>query len=145
MEEVPRRTSLAPLAFPCFLLCLVLLRLETEGLLDYEGRAREIISIVRSNLRPVIFGADERFSENVFCESGGVSGFPEKGADLQGSPGNLRRSSGNFRVKFGKFQGTLTLLLSSTVRELSGKSPGNFQGLSGMIRANRFARFARIE
>ena len=30
---------------------------ETEGLLDYEGRAG-IISIVRRNLRPVIFGVD---------------------------------------------------------------------------------------
>ena len=55
MEEVPRRTSLAPLASPCFVLCL--LRVETEGLLDYQGRAG-IISIVRWNLRPVIFGCD---------------------------------------------------------------------------------------
>ena len=51
MEEVPRRTSLVPLAFPCFVLCLI--RVETEGLLDYQGRAG-IISIVRWNLRPVI-------------------------------------------------------------------------------------------
>ena len=55
MEEVPRRTSLAPLASPCFLLCLI--GVETEGLLDYQGRAG-IISIVRWNLRPVIFGVD---------------------------------------------------------------------------------------
>ena len=32
MEEVPRRTSLVPLAFPCVVLCLI--RVETEGLLD---------------------------------------------------------------------------------------------------------------
>ena len=36
-----------------------LLRVEAEGLLDYQGRAG-IISIVRWNLRPVIFGVDER-------------------------------------------------------------------------------------
>ena len=55
MEEVPRRTSLAPLASPCFVLRLI--RVETEGLLAYQGRAG-IISIVRWNLRPVIFGAE---------------------------------------------------------------------------------------
>ena len=37
MEEVLRRTLLAPLASPCFLLCLI--GVETEGLLDYQGRA----------------------------------------------------------------------------------------------------------
>ena len=37
MEEVPRRTSLVPLAFPCFVLCLI--GVNTEGLLDYQGRA----------------------------------------------------------------------------------------------------------
>ena len=37
MEEVPSRTSLAPLASPCVLLCLI--GVETEGLLDYQGRA----------------------------------------------------------------------------------------------------------
>ena len=40
------------LASPCFVFCL--LRVETEGFLDYQGRAG-IISIVRWNLRPVIF------------------------------------------------------------------------------------------
>ena len=56
MEEVPRRTSLVPLAFPCFVLCLIVV--ETEGLLDYQGHAG-IISIVRWNLRPVIFGVEK--------------------------------------------------------------------------------------
>ena len=37
LEEVPRRTSLVPLAFPCFVLCLI--GVETEALLDYQGRA----------------------------------------------------------------------------------------------------------
>ena len=55
LEEVPRRTSLAPLASPCFVLCFI--GVETEGLLDCQGRAG-IISIVRWNLRPVIFGVD---------------------------------------------------------------------------------------
>ena len=34
---------------------------ETEGLLDYQGRAG-IISIVRWNLRPVIFGVESKCS-----------------------------------------------------------------------------------
>ena len=55
MEELPRCTSLVPLAFPCLVLCL--LRAEIEGLLDYQGRAG-IISIVRWNL-PVIFGVNK--------------------------------------------------------------------------------------
>ena len=37
MEEILRCTYLAPLASRCFVLCL--LRVETEGLLDYQGRA----------------------------------------------------------------------------------------------------------
>ena len=36
MEEVPPRTSLAPLASPCFVLCLI--GVETEGLLHYGGK-----------------------------------------------------------------------------------------------------------
>ena len=57
MEEVRRRTSLAPLASPCFILSL--LSLETEGLLAFQGRAG-ITSIVWWNLRPVIFGVEYR-------------------------------------------------------------------------------------
>ena len=45
---------------PLFLLCLI--GVETEGLLDYWGRAG-IISIVRWNLRPVIFGVEVSFPE----------------------------------------------------------------------------------
>ena len=37
MEEVPRRTSLVPLAFPCFALRLI--GLEAKNVLDYQGRA----------------------------------------------------------------------------------------------------------
>ena len=40
---------------PLFVHCSI--RVEAEGLLDYQGRAG-IISIVRWNLRPVIFGVD---------------------------------------------------------------------------------------
>ena len=40
---------------PLFVHCLI--RVEAEGLLDYQGRAG-IISIVRWNLRPVIFVVD---------------------------------------------------------------------------------------
>ena len=43
-----------------------------------------------------------------------VSGFPEKGADLRGSPGNFRGSLGNFR-------GTSGLLLTGKT-ELSTRS-----------------------
>ena len=59
------------LAFPRFVPCLI--GLETEGLLDYEGRAG-IVSIVRWNLCPVIFGVENPpkikkficFSEQLF-------------------------------------------------------------------------------
>ena len=45
---------------PCVPLLLhYLIRVEAEGLLDYQGRAG-IISIVRWNLRPVIFGVEKR-------------------------------------------------------------------------------------
>ena len=68
---------------------------------------------------------------------GCVSGFPEKGADLRGSPGNFRGSPGNFRGSPGNFRGTSGLLFSSTVRELPGKLPktsGEVWGTSGEVR-----------
>ena len=74
-----------------------------------------------------------------FCESGeGVRlpGETFKGADLWGSPGNLRGSSWNFRGSLGNFRGTPGLLLSSTVRELPGKSPKNFRGSWGNFRGS---------
>ena len=47
---------------PCVLLFdTYLIEVETEGLLHYEGRAG-IISIVRWNLRPVIFGVEKSSS-----------------------------------------------------------------------------------
>ena len=60
-----------------------------------------------------------------------TSGRFWKGADLRGSPGNLWGGTGNFRESLGSFRGTSRLLLSSTARELPGKSPGNFWGSSG--------------
>ena len=57
MEEVPCRTSLVPLTSPYLLLCLM--GVETEGLLDYQGRGGEFISIVRWNVRLVIFGVEK--------------------------------------------------------------------------------------
>ena len=56
MEEVPRRTSRAPLASPS--LCFVLLGLETKGLSDFQGRLG-IASVVRWNRRSVPFGVEK--------------------------------------------------------------------------------------
>ena len=55
MEEVQRRTLLAPLASPCFIPSLQ--GLETEELLAFQERVG-ITSIVQWNLRPVIFGVE---------------------------------------------------------------------------------------
>ena len=66
-----------------------------------------------------VFGRGQ--SEKIFASQERVSGFPEKGADLRGSPGNFRGSLGNFRGSLGNFRGTPGLLLSSTVREPPGK------------------------
>ena len=52
-RAVPRLYPLRSLFVHC------LTRVEAEGLLDYQGRAG-IISIVRWNLRPVIFGVGIR-------------------------------------------------------------------------------------
>ena len=48
--------AFAPLAFPCFVLCLIWGG--NRRVLDYQGSAG-IISIVRWSLRPVIFDVDE--------------------------------------------------------------------------------------
>ena len=71
-----------------------------------------------------------------FCESGEGVRLPRERADLWGSPGNFRGSPGNFRGSLGNFQGTPGLLLSSTVRELPGKSPKNFRGSLGNFRGS---------
>ena len=52
---------------PLFVHCLI--RVEAEGLLDFQGRAG-IVSIVRWNLRPVIFGVEISI-QNDWVESWG--------------------------------------------------------------------------
>ena len=47
---------------------------------------------------------------------------------MTGKSGNFRGSLGNFRGGLGNFRGTSGLLLTSTVRELPGKSPKKFRG-----------------
>ena len=46
----------------------------------------------------LLFGGVLCCSEKVFVSQERVSGFPEKGADLRGSPGNFWGSPGNFLV-----------------------------------------------
>ena len=75
-------------------------------------------------------------SEKVFASQESVSGFPEKGADLRGSPGNFWGSPGKFRGSLGNFRGTPGLLLGCTVREPLGKSPKNFRGSLGNFRGS---------
>ena len=79
-RKFPCRTSLVPLAFHHFVLCLI--GVVTEGLLDYQG-GRGIISIVRWNLRPDISGVRQN-SQHL----GG-------GADLRRTPQIL---GGNCRI-----------------------------------------------
>ena len=71
-----------------------------------------------------------------FFESGEGVRLPRDRADLWGSPGNFRGSPGNFRGSLGNFRGTPGLLLSSSVRELPGKSPQNFRGSLGNFRGS---------
>ena len=78
MEEVPCRTSLTPLASPCFQLCIIVV--ETERLLDYQGRAG-IMSIVRWNLRPVIFGVDQSASKSQRSSRFAIAMTPEIASD----------------------------------------------------------------
>ena len=72
-------------------------------------------------VRPV---CARRVSEKVFASQERVSGFPEKGADLRGSPENFWESPGNFRGSLGNFRETSgEKLLSSTVSWKKGKEP----------------------
>ena len=76
-------------------------------------------------------------SEKVFVSQERASGFPEKGADLRGSPGTSGEVWGTSWRSLGNFWGTSGLLLSSAVRELPGKSPktsGEVWGTSGEVR-----------
>ena len=62
MEEVPRRTSLVPLASPYFLLCFS--GWKQKGFETTRG-GWGLISIVRWNLGPVLFGVNLSFSDKV--------------------------------------------------------------------------------
>ena len=65
-----------------------------------------------------------------------VSGFPEKGADLRGSPGTSGEVWGTSGEVWKTSGEPLVLLVASTVRELPGKSPKNFRGSSGNFRGS---------
>ena len=74
----------------------------------------------------------KKFRES-FCESGEGVRLPRERGRPPGKSGELPGKSGNFRGSLGNFRGTSGLLLSSTVRDLPGKSPktsGEVRGLS---------------
>ena len=75
-------------------------------------------------------GASKLLRES-FCESGEGVRPPRERGWPPGKSRNFRGSLGNFRGSSGNFRGTLGFLLSSTVRELPGKSPKNFRGSFG--------------
>ena len=71
-----------------------------------------------------------------FCESGEISGFPERGADLWGLPGK----SGELLGKSGKLPGNLWIAVKvqseRTSGEVAGELPGkfgNFRGSPGLF------------
>ena len=74
-------------------------------------------------------------SEKVFANQERVSGLPEKGADLRGSPGNFRGSPGNFRGSPGNFRGSPGIAAKfhseRTSGEVAEKLPGKFGELPG--------------
>ena len=100
MEEVRRRTSLAPLASPCFILRL--LGLEAEGLLAFQGRAG-ITSIVRWNLRPVIFRVENTQKMSLKCQKGSSQVL-------------WSQISGSFRTSLGHLRSAKTRVLTSKTR-----------------------------
>ena len=65
---------------PCFVRCLI--GVVAEGLLDYQGQAG-IISIVRWNLRPVIFGVEESSRRAARREQRGQRGESENGDEKE--------------------------------------------------------------
>ena len=56
MEEVPRRTSLAPLAFPCFVLCFI--GVETAGQIRLPGAGAHHVHCTVEPSPGHIFGVD---------------------------------------------------------------------------------------
>ena len=67
-----------------------------------------------------------------------MSCFPEKGADLRGSPGNFRGTSGELLGKSGKLPGNPWIAVKfhseRTSGEVAEKLPGKFWGTSGEVR-----------
>ena len=81
----------------------------------------------------VTIPVDHIHSEKVFVSQERVSGFPEVFGLTSRKSGNFRGSLGNFRGSLGNFRCTSGLLLSSTVRELPGKSPRKLPGMFGEL------------
>ena len=76
-------------------------------------------------------------SEKVFVSQERVSGFPEKGADLRGSPGTCGQVRGTSGEVCGNFQNLWIAVkfhserTSGEVAEKLPGSSGNFRGSSG--------------
>ena len=74
-------------------------------------------------------------SEEVFASQKRVSGFPEKGADLRGSPGNFPGKSRELPGKSGKLPGNLWIAVKFHSERTSGeaaeKLPEKFGELPG--------------
>ena len=68
-------------------------------------------------------------SEKVLVSQGRVSGFPEKGADLRGSPG----TSGEVWGKFGKLPGNLWIAVKFHSERTSGEVTEKLPGKSGEL------------
>ena len=75
-------------------------------------------------------------SEKFFASQERVSGVPEKGDDLRGSPGNFWGSLGNFRGSLGNFRGGNPWIVvkfhsERTSGEVAEKLPGKLGELPG--------------
>ena len=74
-------------------------------------------------------------SEKVFVSQERVSGFPEKGADLRGSPGTSGEVWG-LPGKFGELPGNLWIAVKFHSERTSGEVAENFRGSSGKFRGS---------
>ena len=78
----------------------------------------------------IIKVGSELFSEKFLVSQERVSGFPEKGADLRGSPGTSGKF-GELPGKFGKLPGNLWIAVKFHSERTSGGSRGKLSGRSG--------------
>ena len=96
---------------PLFAHCLI--RMEAEGLLDYKGRAG-IISIVRWNLRPVIFGVESGIRTSGYPRPPGMSRTRTLCRDWPGRPaiwvGTSQDQKNFMQENFGLIFRTLLLV-----------------------------------